>query len=113
MGDHGVDPPLHHLQPRPDRLAPQLCEGDIEVEEIVGVEHDPLGIALAVADAQLVCELLVHRYGAGAVCSTISPISSCRSRFASKTICWRWAPFPARSRSSTPASWPSQPRAAA
>src|SRR2546429_466185 len=40
---------------------PQLGEGDVEVEQVVGVEDDALRIALAVAHAQLVYEVVGHR----------------------------------------------------
>src|SRR2546423_3848734 len=46
---------------------------------------------------------------AQAVAATISDISSRRSRLASKTICWRIAPLPRRSRSPMPSSSRSQP----
>ena len=36
---------------------PQLGDGVVEVGQVVGVEHDPLRIAFAVADAQLVDEV--------------------------------------------------------
>ena len=60
VGDDRVDAALDHLQPGADRGAPELREGDVEIEQVVGVEDDPLRVALAVADAQLVDELLGH-----------------------------------------------------
>jgi hypothetical protein len=56
MGHHGIDPALDHRAPRPERLAPQLGQADVEVGDVVGVEDDPLRIALAEAHAKLVLE---------------------------------------------------------
>ena len=54
--DH-VDPLLHHAFPAADRACPpQLGDRVVEVRQVVRVEDDPLRIALAVADAQLVGE---------------------------------------------------------
>ena len=54
LRDDEVDAQLRVVLPQADRLAPELREGGVDVEQVVGVEDDPLGIALAVADAQLV-----------------------------------------------------------
>jgi hypothetical protein len=52
---------FEHLLPRPHGRPPQLREGDIELQQVVRVEDDALGIALAVADAKLMDEGLGHR----------------------------------------------------
>jgi len=44
-------PRLHHLLPGPDSGPPELRERDVEVQQVVRVEDDALGITLAVADA--------------------------------------------------------------
>jgi hypothetical protein len=56
LADHGVEAALGHLLPRPDRLSPQLREGDVEIEQVVRVEDDPLRVALPVAHPQRVLE---------------------------------------------------------
>ena len=56
LRDNRVDSALDHLLPRPDSRTPQLCEGHVEVEQVVRVEHDPLRVALAIAHAELVYE---------------------------------------------------------
>ena len=58
LRDHDVDPAaLDHRVPAPHRArAPQLADRVVEVGHVVRVEDDPLRVALAVADAQLVDE---------------------------------------------------------
>src|SRR5437899_1340241 len=56
LGDDRVKALRDHLLPRSDRGPPELREGDVEVEQVVRVEHDSLRVALAVADAKLVNE---------------------------------------------------------
>src|SRR5271165_3308872 len=56
VGHDRVDSTLDHLHPRPDAGPPQLGEGDVEIHQVVGVEDDPLRVALAIADAQLMDE---------------------------------------------------------
>ena len=63
LADHDVEAALDHRLPAADRArAPQLGDGVVEVGQVVRVEDDPLRVALAVADAQLVDEV-GHRAG--------------------------------------------------
>ena len=58
LADDDVDAALDHRVPAADRArAPQLGDRVVEVGQVVRVEDDPLRVALAVADAQLVDEV--------------------------------------------------------
>src|SRR6476659_131883 len=56
FGDHEVDAPVDDRLVATQRRPKQLGNGDVEVGEKVGVEHDALRVALPVADAQLAGE---------------------------------------------------------
>ena len=60
LDDLEVDAVGHHPRVAAGRLAPELGQRDVEVGEVVGVEDDALGVALAVADAQSVGVRAAH-----------------------------------------------------
>lgn len=61
LGDDHVDPTLLHHGVGTERLTPKLGHTEVEVGDVVSVEDDPLGIALAVTDAEAVGEAGAHR----------------------------------------------------
>jgi hypothetical protein len=58
-----VDPALEHNRVAGERGAPQLGHAGVHVGQVVGVEYDPLGIALGVPDPQGMREGLGHGSG--------------------------------------------------
>jgi hypothetical protein len=62
LGDDHVDAPVEHRLVAPEGRSPQLGEARVEVRQVVRVEHDPLGIALRVTDAELMGERLAHAF---------------------------------------------------
>ena len=63
LHEHDVDAAVDHLRVATGALAPELGEGDVEVEQVVRVEDDALRVALAVAHAQAVHEGSGRRHG--------------------------------------------------
>ena len=60
LGHHHVGPRVHHLAERDHHVPPELGHGDVEVREVVGVEDDPLKVALGPANPHPVSKRLVH-----------------------------------------------------
>ena len=56
FGDHEVDSAIDYRLIAAERSPEELRDADVEVGKEVGVEHHPLRVALAVADAQLAGE---------------------------------------------------------
>lgn len=62
LGDDQVDLPIpRRLLVGADRLTPKLGYCDIEIGQIVGVEDDPLRVAVRVADPKSVAERAAQR----------------------------------------------------
>ncbi len=56
LGDHQVEATVRERCIGAKSLPPKLAQGDIEVDEIVGVEDVALDVALVVTNAQVVHE---------------------------------------------------------